>query len=146
MFGANLPLESELVYCLDTVGYFWKRCGNKKAIIFQIYNRKSSEGKRLNEVTKKPKGRRRASLHGCSFFGNSERVPEEGSPPAACPGAQLTRARASSFSRRRTSVSYGNLPFLLSEDTRSYTNSTIGTGDTCNEDDLYSNLVTFPLL
>ena len=39
-------------------------------------------------------------------------------------------------------MSYGSLSLLLSEETRSYTNSSIGTGDTCNEDDFMSLLVS----
>jgi hypothetical protein len=109
----------------------------------KIYNRKSEEEKQQMELSKKTKGRRRASLHGCNFFGNSRNsVPEE-EESVESSTSQTTRSRTSSFGRRRSSMSYGSLTLLLSDETRSYTNSTIGTGDTGNEDDFSSILVRF---
>ena len=66
-------------------------------IITQIYDRKSAESDRLIEVAKKLKGRRRASLHGCNFFGSSTATSatatllEEGSVSTSNPATHLTR-------------------------------------------------------
>ena len=114
--------------------------------LLKIYNRKSEEEKQQIELAKKPKGRRRASLQGCNFFGNSRTALIEDDESVTSSTSQTTpttRSRASSFGRRRSSMSFGSLSFLLSDDTRSYTNSTIGTGDTGNEDDFSSLLVRF---